>query len=382
MKTLKDIDFHEKRVMIREDFNVPIHNGIVTSDARLLAALPTIKTVLAENAAVILLSHRGRPSEGAWDADNSLQPVAIRLAELLQHPVRFEKAWLDGLDIQPGEIVLCENVRFNVGEKSNDDVLAKRMAALCDVFVMDAFATAHRAQASTSGVAQFAPMAVAGPLLQAEVEGLQAALHAPKSPVVAIVGGSKVSTKLGVLKALTQDVDHLIVGGGIANTFLLAGGFHIGQSLVETDFVETAKQLLQSDCHIPLPVDVVVAKQFSADAEASIKSVNAIADDDMILDIGPETAKQFATLLQAAGTIVWNGPVGVFEWPAFAEGTRVVAQAVAASSAYSIAGGGDTIAAIEQFGVCDQISQISTGGGAFLEMMEGKLLPGVLACQR
>ena len=378
---MTDVDLRGKRVLIREDLNVPVKNGVVTSDARIRASLPTIRAAHTAGARVILMSHLGRPEEGVPAEEFSLAPVAARLAELLGLKVRFEREWLDGVVCEPGEIVLVENVRFNKGEKKNKDELAQKMAKLCDVYVMDAFATAHRAEASTHGVAKFAPIACAGPLLTGELEALEKALGNPKRPLVAIVGGSKVSTKLTVLENLLGKVDKLIVGGGIANTFLAAAGRPIGKSLYEADMVDIARALLErskaSGVEIPLPTDVVVAKEFAASAEADVKPVVDVAADEMILDIGPDTAERFAAALGGAGTVVWNGPVGVFEFDQFGEGTRVLAQAVARSPAFSIAGGGDTIAAIEKYGVGQDISYISTAGGAFLEFLEGKTLPAV-----
>ena len=378
---MTDVDLRGKRVLIREDLNVPVKNGVVTSDARIRASLPTIRAAHAAGARVILMSHLGRPEEGVPAEEFSLAPVAARLAELLGLKVRFEREWLDGVACEPGEIVLVENVRFNKGEKKNKDELAQQMAKLCDVYVMDAFATAHRAEASTHGVAKFAPVACAGPLLTGELEALEKALGNPKRPLVAIVGGSKVSTKLTVLENLLGKVDKLIVGGGIANTFLAAAGRPIGKSLYEADMVDIARALLErsksSGVEIPLPTDVVVAKEFAASAEADVKPVVDVAADEMILDIGPDTAERFAAALGGAGTVLWNGPVGVFEFDQFGEGTRVLAQAVARSPAFSIAGGGDTIAAIEKYGVGQDISYISTAGGAFLEFLEGKTLPAV-----
>jgi phosphoglycerate kinase len=370
-----------QRVLIRQDLNVPLGGGAVTNDARILASLATIEMALEKGAKVILMSHLGRPIEGHFDPSLSLQPVADRLEELLGKSVMLHRNWLDGIDIELGEIALCENVRFNVGEKANDESLAKRMAALCDIFVMDAFGTAHRAQASTHGVAKFAPLACAGPLLSSELDALAIALDKPARPIVAIVGGSKVSTKLTVLDSLSGKVDQLIVGGGIANTFSAAAGYNVGKSLFEQDLLEQATLLTDkvraAAGDIPVPVDVVCAKAFSADSEARTMLVSEVADDDMIFDIGPRTSAQFAELLQGAGTIVWNGPVGVFEFDQFGSGTKALAEAVAQSSAFSIAGGGDTVAAIEKYGVADQISYISTGGGAFLEFLEGKPLPAV-----
>jgi phosphoglycerate kinase len=378
---MSDLDLKGKRVLIREDLNVPVKNGVVTSDARIRASLPTIKAAHAAGARVMLMSHLGRPEEGVYDAEFSLAPVASRISELLGLKVRFERDWLNGVACEPGEIVLLENVRFNKGEKKNKDDLAKQMASLCDVYVMDAFATAHRAEASTYGVAKFAPVACAGPLLTGELEALELALGSPKRPLIAIVGGSKVSTKLTVLENLLAKVDKLIVGGGIANTFLAAAGHPIGKSLYEAEMVDIARGLLDrskgAGVEIPLPTDVVVGTEFAASAEADVKSVADVDADEMILDIGPDTAEDFAAALEGAGTIVWNGPVGVFEFDQFGEGTRILAQAVARSPAFSIAGGGDTIAAIEKYGVGEDISYISTAGGAFLEFLEGKKLPAV-----
>jgi len=378
---MTDLDLRDKRVLIREDLNVPIQGGVVTSDARIRAALPTIKAAKDAGARVLVMSHLGRPEEGVYDEEFSLAPVAQRMSELLGVKVRFEKNWLDGVQCEPGEVVLLENVRFNKGEKKNSEELARKMAALCDIYVMDAFATAHRAEASTHGVARFAPVACAGPLLMSELEALETALENPKRPLIAIVAGSKVSTKLTVLETLLTKVDKLIVGGGIANTFLAAQGYAIGKSLVEADMIDIAKGLLarskELGVEIPLPTDVVVAKEFSASAEADVKPVTDVGADEMILDIGPDTAERLAGMFAGAGTIVWNGPVGVFEFDQFGEGTRILAQAIARSPAFSIAGGGDTLAAIEKYGVGEDISYISTGGGAFLEFLEGKKLPAV-----
>jgi phosphoglycerate kinase len=378
---MADLDLKGKRVLIREDLNVPVKNGVVTSDARIRASLPTMQAARAAGARVMLMSHLGRPEEGVYDAEFSLAPVAARISELLGVKVRFERDWLGGVECEPGEIVLLENVRFNKGEKKNKDDLARQMASLCDVYVMDAFATAHRAEASTHGVAKFAPVACAGPLLTGELEALEKALGDPKRPLIAIVGGSKVSTKLTVLENLVGKVDKLIVGGGIANTFLAAAGLAVGRSLHEPDMVDIARGLLERSrsggAEIPLPSDVVVATEFAASAEADVKPVADVAADEMVLDIGPDTAEQFAAALTGAGTIVWNGPVGVFEFDQFGEGTRAIAQAVARSPAFSIAGGGDTIAAIEKYGVGQDISYLSTAGGAFLEFLEGKKLPAV-----
>jgi phosphoglycerate kinase len=377
---MTDMALRDKRVLIREDLNVPLKDGRVTSTARLDAALPTLRAALDAGARVLVMSHLGRPKEGKFDAAASLAPVAAKLGELLGRDVPLAKEWLNGVDVAPGGLVLCENVRFNVGEEADDDGLAKRMAALCDVFVMDAFGTAHRAQASTNGVARHAPVACAGPLLVAELEALAAALESPKRPVVGIIGGSKVSTKIEVLQSLSSKMDELILGGGIANTILAAAGVAVGKSLYERDQLDFAKQLLDrkfGKASIPLPVDVVVAKSLDAGVRGTTKDVRKVEADEMILDIGPKTAELYAQRLGLAGSIVWNGPLGVFENPEFAAGTRRVADAIAASSAFSIAGGGDTLAAIEQFGVGDEISYISTGGGAFLEFLEGKKLPAV-----
>jgi len=369
-----------KRVMIRLDLNVPLKNGKVASDARIRATLPTIRLALEQNAAVMLLSHLGRPVEGEYDPQFSLQPVADHLGELLETPVRLETDWLDGIDVAPGEVVLCENVRFSKGEKGNDEELAQQMAALCDVFVMDAFGTAHRAQASTHGVAQFAPVACAGPLLVSELEALNQAMADPARPVVAIVGGSKVSTKLMVLDSLSDKVDQLIVGGGIANTFIAAVGHAVGQSLCEPDLLDEARRLMavaKGGAQIPIPEDVVVSVEVSESAPSQTRPVDQVEADELILDIGPKTAEAYAAILADAGTIVWNGPVGVFEIDQFGGGTKRVAQAVADSKAFSIAGGGDTLAALDKYGVTDRISYVSTGGGAFLEFLEGKVLPAV-----
>ena len=381
-----DLNLEGKRVLIREDLNVPVKNGKVTSDARIQASLPTIEFALNAGAAVMLMSHIGRPTEGEYNPEYSLQPVAEHLATLLNKPVRLEKDWLDGIEIHAGEIVLCENVRFNVGEGENNDELGKKMAALCDIFVMDAFGTAHRAQASTHAIAKFASISCAGPLLASELDALGRALETPEKPVIAIVGGSKVSTKLTVLESLSKKVDQLIVGGGIANTFIAAAGFSVGKSLVELDLIDEAKRLIAqakaAGSDIPVPTDVVCAKEFSETAIATIKNVADIAEDDMILDIGPETAAHYANILKSAKTIVWNGPVGVFEIEQFAHGTQTLAYAIAGSDAFSIAGGGDTLAAIDKYGINDQISYTSTGGGAFLEFLEGKELPAVAILQK
>jgi phosphoglycerate kinase len=375
-----EVDLAGKRVLIREDLNVPVSDGRVTSDVRIRAALPTIRAALDAGAAVMLMSHLGRPTEGEPDAQFTLAPVAGRLTELLETDVALLRDWIDGVEVAPGDVVLLENVRFLAGEKACDEGLARKMAALCDVFVMDAFGTAHRAQASTYGVAMYAPVACAGPLLARELDALARALEDPARPMIAIVGGSKVSTKLTVLEALAGIVDQLIVGGGIANTFIAAAGHAVGKSLHEPDMLDTARALAANDedrAEIPMPVDVVVADEFSADATATVKAVTDVADDELILDIGPETAQKFAALLAGAGTVIWNGPVGVFEFDQFGDGTKVIAEAIAASGAFSVAGGGDTLAAIDKYGVADDISYISTGGGAFLEFVEGKKLPAV-----
>ena len=381
IQNMIDLDLSGKRVLIRQDLNVPVKNGQVTSDIRIQASIPTIEMALAAGAAVMVLSHLGRPIEGEYDNASSLKPVADRLSTLLGKPVRLEKDWLNGIDIMPGEVVLCENVRFNIGEEKNSDELGKKMAALCDIFVMDAFGTAHRAQASTHSVAKYAPVACAGPLLASELDALGKALKTPVKPLVAIVGGSKVSTKLTVLKSLSEKVDQLIVGGGIANTFIAAAGFPVGKSLYEADLIEEAQRLIaaakKAGSDIPIPVDVVCAKEFSDTAIATIKKVQDVEEDDLILDIGPVTAKQYAEIIKSAGTIVWNGPVGVFEIEQFSHGTQSMAKAIAESSAFSIAGGGDTLAAIDKYGINDQVSYTSTGGGAFLEFLEGKELPAV-----
>ncbi len=378
---MTNLDLSAKRVLIREDLNVPVSDGAVTSDARIRAALPTIQAALAAKARVMLMSHLGRPEEGKYAEEFSLAPVAKRLTQLLGVPVALKRDWLNGVEVAPGEVVLLENVRFNKGEKKNADDLAKKMAALCDIFVMDAFGTAHRAEASTHGVAKYAPVACAGPLLVSELTALETALEKPARPLLAIVGGSKVSTKLTVLETLLGKVDQLVVGGGIANTFLAALGFNVGKSLHEPDMLDICKRLLEQSqkrgITIPMPTDVVVAREFSAKAEADVKPVGAVAANEMILDIGPDSAERIGALIAAAGTIVWNGPVGVFEFDQFGEGTRTLANAIARSKAFSLAGGGDTLAAIEKYGIEDSISYISTGGGAFLEFVEGKKLPAV-----
>ena len=383
MKVLRmtDTDLRNKRVLIREDLNVPVSQGVVTSDARIRAAIGTIRYAMDQHAKVFVISHLGRPKEGHEDPSLTLASVAARLSELLGKPVPLRKQWLDGVDCPAGSAVLCENVRFNKGEKQDDEALARRMARLCDVFVMDAFGTAHRAEASTHGVARYAPVACAGPLLVGELEALERALERPARPLVAIVGGSKVSSKLLVLESLLEKVDQLIVGGGIANTFLAASGLSVGKSLCEAEMLDVARRLLEKararGAQIPLPTDVVVGKEFAATAHADVRPATEVRADDLILDIGPDTADRYSALLQDAGTIIWNGPVGVFEFEQFGEGTRAIAQAIARGKAFSLAGGGDTLAAIEKYGVEDGISYISTGGGAFLEFVEGKTLPAV-----
>ncbi len=372
----KDLTVANKRVLIRQDLNVPIKNGIVTSDKRIRSSIPTIKLALEKGAAIMLMSHLGRPTEGKYSEEFSLKPVAEKLSELLGKKVKLEKDWLDGIEINSGEIILCENVRFNIGEKVNDDDLAKKMANLCDVFVMDAFGTAHRAQASTHGIAKYAKIACSGPLLSGELKALAEALDNPKRPMVAIVGGSKVSTKLTVLESLSKIVDKLVVGGGIANTFIAAQGYNVGKSLYEHDLIPTAKKLMET-CDIPVPADVVCGKEFSENAAAEIKNTDVVADDDMIFDIGPNSAEELAKIMESAGTIVWNGPVGVFEFDQFGNGTKDLSIAIANSPAFSIAGGGDTLAAVDKYNIADKISYISTGGGAFLEFLEGKPLPAV-----
>ncbi|MEZ5581594.1 MAG: phosphoglycerate kinase [Candidatus Competibacteraceae bacterium] len=383
---MTDLDLAGKRVLIREDLNVPVKDGKVTSDARLNASLPTIEHAVKAGAKVMLMSHLGRPTEGEPEEKFSLAPVAARLSDLLGQKVTLVKDWLDGVEVDAGQVVLCENVRFNKGEKKNNEELAKRMAALCDVYVMDAFATSHRAEASTNGVGLYAPVACAGPLLATELEALGKALESPARPLVAIVGGSKVSTKLTVLESLSKVVDQLIVGGGIANTFIAAAGHEIGKSLSEPDLIDEANRLTAAakgrGGDIPVPVDVVCGKEFSESTPASLKPVDQVEADDMIFDIGPQTAAQFVELLKKAGTIVWNGPVGVFEFDQFGEGTKAIAQAVAESSAFSLAGGGDTIAALEKYGIFDKVSYVSTAGGAFLEFLEGKKLPAVAMLEK
>lgn len=379
---MTDLDLNGKRVLIRQDLNVPVKDGKVTSDARIRASLPTVEKALAGGAKVMLMSHLGRPSEGSYSEADSLAPVAAHMAALLGKEVRLVRDYLDGLELADGEVVLLENVRFNAGEKKDGEELSKKYAALCDVYVMDAFGTAHRAQASTHGVGRFAPIACAGPLLAAELEALGKALDNPKRPLVAVVGGSKVSTKLTVLESLSKVVDQMIVGGGIANTFIAAQGHPIGKSLCENDLIDEAKRLMAAaeakGGAIPVPTDVTVGAEFSESTPATVKPVAEVADTDMIFDVGPDTAASYAELLRQAGTIVWNGPVGVFEFDQFAAGTKALGEAIAESSAFSIAGGGDTLAAIDKYGLADRISYISTGGGAFLEFLEGKKLPAVV----
>jgi phosphoglycerate kinase len=373
---MTDLDLSQKRVLIREDLNVPVKNAVVTSDARINAALPTIKQALDQGAMVILMSHLGRPTEGQFEDQFSLQPVADSLSHKLGTKVQLVTDWSNGVEVAAGEVALLENVRFNRGEKANDDSLSQAYAKLCDIFVMDAFGTAHRAQASTHGVAKFAPIACAGPLLANELNALEKAIATPKAPVGAIVGGSKVSTKLMVLETLADKVDQLIVGGGIANTFLAAAGHPVGKSLYEPDLIPAAKALMEK-VQIPLPTDVVVGKEFSETAQARVISVDAVEADDMIFDIGPQSASQLAEIIKTLGTIIWNGPVGVFEFDQFAEGTKALSYAIAESQGFSIAGGGDTLAAVDKYEIAQQVSYISTGGGAFLEYVEGKELPAV-----
>ena len=382
---MTDLDLAGKRVLIRQDLNVPVADGKVTSEQRITASLPTLRLALEKGAAVMVMSHLGRPKEGAWSEADSLAPVAARLSELLGFEVPLLRDYLDGVQVRPGQLVLLENCRMNVGEKADDEALSKQYAALCDVFVMDAFGTAHRAQASTHGAIRFAKQAAGGPLLMAELDALAKALDKPARPLLAIVAGSKVSTKLELLSSLVSKVDQLIVGGGIANTFIAAMGFGVGKSLVEMDLIDTAKQIMADakarGADIPLPLDVVVAPAFAADAPATIKRIDEVGADDMILDIGPQTAQAYAALIAKAGSVVWNGPVGVFEFDAFGHGTEAVARAIAASRAFSIAGGGDTLAAVDKYGIEDEVSYISTGGGAFLEFLEGKALPAVVALE-
>ena len=385
MTRMTDLDLAGKRMLIRQDLNVPVANGNITSDQRIVASLPTLKLALERGAAVMVMSHLGRPTEGAWSEADSLAPVAKRLGELLGRDVPLVKDWVDGVDVAPGQLVLLENCRMNIVEGKDDEALSKQYAALCDVFVMDAFGTAHRAQASTHGVIQYAKQAAGGPLLMAELDALAKALKHPARPLLAIVAGSKVSTKLELLSSLVSKVDQLIVGGGIANTFIAAMGYGVGKSLVEMDLLDTARQIIADakarGADIPIPSDVVVAAAFKADAPATVKAVDAVSADDMILDIGPDTAARYAALIKSAGTVVWNGPVGVFEFDAFGKGTETLARAIADSAAFSIAGGGDTLAAVDKYGIQNEISYISTGGGAFLEFLEGKTLPSVAALQ-
>ena len=387
VRTLDDVALADQRVLVREDLNVPLKAGGIVDESRLRAALPTLQRLLDGGARVMVMSHLGRPKAGGFDPEASMAPVARRLGELLGREVPVVRDWLDGETVPAaGELVLCENVRFNAGETDNDEDLSRRMAALCDLFVMDAFGTAHRAQASTHGVARFAPDAVAGPLLAAELGALGKALESPDRPLVAIIGGSKVSSKVTVLEQLTDRVDQLIVGGGIANTFIAAAGYGVGKSLIEADFVDTARSLMDkaraAGGEIPIPGDVIVADEPSESAEARVRDVDAVGDDEMILDVGPKTAAAYGERLRQAGTVVWNGPVGVFEIEAFAAGTQALANAIADSTAFSIAGGGDTLAAVAKYGVEDRISYISTGGGAFLEFLEGRELPAVAILDR
>ena len=380
---MSELDLSGKRVLIRQDLNVPIDAGKITSDLRIQAALPTLRMALEHGAAVMVMSHLGRPKEGEFSQENSLQPVAQRLAELLGCDVPLLRDWVDGVDVAPGQIVLLENCRMNEGEAADLDELSKKYAALCDIFVMDAFGTAHRAQASTHGVIRLAPIAAGGPLLMAELDALGKAVENPARPLLAIVAGSKVSTKLALLESLVGQVDQLIVGGGIANTFIAAAGYGVGKSLYEHDLIPTAHRIIAAaharSADVPIPVDVVVATEFNANAKATVKRVSEVGEGDMILDIGPDTAASYAELIGKAGTVVWNGPVGVFEFDAFGHGTQTLARAIAVSAAFSIAGGGDTLAAVDKYGIANQVSYISTGGGAFLEFLEGKDLPAVVA---
>ena len=380
---MSDLDLGNKRVLIRQDLNVPIEAGRITSARRILASLPTLKLALEKGATVLVTSHLGRPKEGVWSEADSLAPVAARLSELLGRKVPLIRDWIAGVEVAPGSISLLENCRMNVGEATDDEALSRKYAALCDVFVMDAFGTAHRAQASTHGVIRFARIAAGGPLLMAELDALAKALEYPARPLLAIVAGAKVSTKLTLLENLVDKVDQLIVGGGIANTFLAAAGYKVGKSLCEPELVDTARRISAAAAarggQVPIPVDVVVAPRFAADAPATVKLVAEVGGEDMILDIGPQTAAQYAAMIDKAGTVVWNGPVGVFEFDAFGSGTQVLAQAIAKSPAFSIAGGGDTLAAVEKYGIADKVSYISTGGGAFLEFLEGQELPAVAA---
>ncbi|MEO8461368.1 MAG: phosphoglycerate kinase [Dokdonella sp.] len=380
---MSDLDLAGQRVLIRQDLNVPIEHGRITSDQRIVASLPTLRLALDKGATVLVTSHLGRPKEGQWSEENSLAPVAARLSELLGRDVPLIRDWTDGVEVEKGKIALLENCRMNVGEGADDETLAKKYAALCDVFVMDAFGTAHRAQASTHGVVRFAQVACGGPLLMAELDALAKALDNPARPLLAIVAGSKVSTKLALLGSLVEKVDQLIVGGGIANTFIAAHGHAIGKSLSEPDLIPVAQKITAAararGADVPVPTDVVVASEFKTDAPATVKAVTDIADADMILDIGPDTAARYSQMIALAGTVVWNGPVGVFEFDAFGKGTETIARAIADSKAFSIAGGGDTLAAVEKYGIADKISYISTGGGAFLEFLEGRELPAVAA---
>ncbi|KAF1686446.1 phosphoglycerate kinase [Pseudoxanthomonas broegbernensis] len=382
---MTDLDLSGKRVLIRQDLNVPLEDGRITSEQRITASVPTLRLALEQGAAVMVASHLGRPKEGAWSQADSLAPVAARLSQLLGVEVPLVRDWVDGVDVRPGQVVLLENCRMNVGEGKDDEALSRKYAALCDVFVMDAFGTAHRAQASTHGVIRFAPVAAGGPLLMAELDALDKALAEPARPLLAIVAGSKVSTKLELLTSLVGKVDQLIVGGGIANTFIAAAGHGVGKSLYEADLLDTARKIdadaQARGAQIPLPTDVVVAAEFKADSPASVRPVDAVGTEDMILDIGPQTAQRYAELIAAAGTVVWNGPVGVFEFDAFGKGTETLARAIAGSKAFSIAGGGDTLAAVDKYGIAGQVSYISTGGGAFLEFLEGKTLPAVAALE-
>ena len=384
MIRMADLDLKNQRVLIREDLNVPIKNQVISNDVRIQAALPTIKTAIDAGACVMIMSHLGRPEEGIFDQEHSLAPVAKRLGELLDRDVPLIQDWMYGIDIKPGEVVLCENVRFNIGEKANTPELAKQLASLCDIFVMDAFATSHRSEASTEGVIHYAPTACAGPLLVREISSLKKGLENPKTPVVAIVGGAKVSTKLKALNSLSQKVDTLIVGGGMANTFLAARGYEVGTSLHEEDLIDEADRLLSENTRadIPLPADVIVAETFSADAESYDKDIAQVDSDEKILDIGPKTARLYRKIINKANTILWNGPLGAFEIEQFSHGTAAIAQAIADSDAFSIAGGGDTIAAIDQLAIRDKISYISTGGGAFLTLLEGKELPAISALEQ
>ncbi|MDH7453307.1 phosphoglycerate kinase [Luteimonas composti] len=385
IQRMTDLDLAGKRVLIRQDLNVPIDNGQITSEQRITASIPTLRLALEQGAAVMVTSHLGRPKEGEWSEEDSLAPVARRLGELLGRDVPLVRDWVDGVQVEPGQLVLLENCRMNPGEGKDDETLSRKYAALCDVFVMDAFGTAHRAQASTHGVIRFAPVAAGGPLLMAELDALAKALEQPARPLLAIVAGSKVSTKLELLSNLVGKVDQLIVGGGIANTFIAAQGLSVGKSLHEADLLDTAREILDKaaarGADIPVPTDVVVAPQFHPEAQATVKPVAEVGADDLILDIGPDTAARYAAMIAGAGTVVWNGPVGVFEFDAFGKGTEALARAIAGSSAFSIAGGGDTLAAVDKYGIAGEVSYISTGGGAFLEFLEGKTLPAVAALE-